>query len=86
MKGFDVLDKNQTILGNLLIEASAGTGKTFTIEHTVLRLIQEEKIPLHKILLLTFTFLFFLFVLKTKKLPFSHIFFPFRIIFYVFFY
>lgn len=55
MKGFDVLDKNQTILGNLLIEASAGTGKTFTIEHTVLRLIQEEKIPLHKILLLTFT-------------------------------
>jgi ATP-dependent exoDNAse (exonuclease V) beta subunit len=55
MTDFDVLDKNQTILGNLLIEASAGTGKTFTIEHTVLRLIKEEKIPLHKILLLTFT-------------------------------
>lgn len=55
MKGFDVLDKNQTILGNLLIEASAGTGKTFTIEHTVLRLIREEKIPINKILLLTFT-------------------------------
>ncbi len=55
MEGFDILDKNQTILGNLLIEASAGTGKTFTIEHTVLRLIEEEKIPLHKILLLTFT-------------------------------
>lgn len=55
MIGFDVLDKNQTILGNLLIEASAGTGKTFTIEHTVLRLIKEEKIPLQKILLLTFT-------------------------------
>jgi len=55
MKGFDVLDKNQSILGSLLIEASAGTGKTFTIEHTVLRLVKEEKIPLHKILLLTFT-------------------------------
>ena len=55
MIGFDVLNKNQSILGNLLIEASAGTGKTFTIEHTVLRLVKEEKIPLHKILLLTFT-------------------------------
>ncbi len=55
MKGFDVLDTHQSILGNLLIEASAGTGKTFTIEHTVLRLVKEEKIPLHKILLLTFT-------------------------------
>ncbi len=55
MRGFDVLDKNQSILGSLLIEASAGTGKTFTIEHTVLRLVKEEKIPLHKILLLTFT-------------------------------
>jgi exodeoxyribonuclease V beta subunit len=55
MQGFDVLDTHQSILGNLLIEASAGTGKTFTIEHTVLRLVKEEKIPLHKILLLTFT-------------------------------
>ncbi|MFZ4773381.1 MAG: UvrD-helicase domain-containing protein [Chlamydiia bacterium] len=55
MIGFDILDKNQSVLGNLLIEASAGTGKTFTIEHTVLRLVQDEKIPLHKILLLTFT-------------------------------
>lgn len=38
-----------------VIEASAGTGKTYTIEQLVLRLVCERKIPLDKILLVTFT-------------------------------
>lgn len=38
-----------------LVEASAGTGKTFSIKHLVLRLIVEENIPVDKILVMTFT-------------------------------
>ena len=38
-----------------VIEASAGTGKTYTIEQLVLRLLIETKTPLEKILLVTFT-------------------------------
>ncbi len=38
-----------------LVEASAGTGKTFSIKHLVLRLIVEEGIALEKILVMTFT-------------------------------
>ena len=38
-----------------LIEASAGTGKTYTIERLVLRLLAEEKVPLENILVVTFT-------------------------------
>lgn len=38
-----------------LIEASAGTGKTYTLEHIVLKLVLEKEIPLKKILLVTFT-------------------------------
>lgn len=38
-----------------LIEASAGTGKTFIIENIVARLIVEEGVPLDQILLVTFT-------------------------------
>lgn len=37
------------------IEASAGTGKTFTIERLVVRAIVEEKIPISSILTVTFT-------------------------------
>jgi exodeoxyribonuclease V beta subunit len=40
---------------NLFIEAGAGTGKTFSLEHIVLRILVEKKIPLSKIALLTFT-------------------------------
>ncbi len=40
---------------NLFIEAGAGTGKTFSLEHIVLRILTEQKIPLSKIALLTFT-------------------------------
>ncbi|MCR9144004.1 MAG: UvrD-helicase domain-containing protein [bacterium] len=38
-----------------LIEASAGTGKTYTIEHLVLRLVRDEGVPIDRILVVTFT-------------------------------
>ncbi len=38
-----------------VIEASAGTGKTFTITHLVVRLLVEQGIPIEQILLVTFT-------------------------------
>src|SRR5437870_676036 len=38
-----------------VVEASAGTGKTYTIAHLVLRLLTEEQVPLERILLVTFT-------------------------------
>lgn len=38
-----------------LVEASAGTGKTFTIENLVVRMLVENETPLEKILLVTFT-------------------------------
>ena len=52
-KDFNVL----TVLlkGSNLIEASAGTGKTYSIAILALRLIIEKEIPLEKILMVTFT-------------------------------
>jgi exodeoxyribonuclease V beta subunit len=38
-----------------VIEASAGTGKTFTIEHLVLRIVLEDRARLEEILVVTFT-------------------------------
>ena len=38
-----------------LLEASAGTGKTFSIKHLVLRLIVEQEIPINSLLVVTFT-------------------------------
>ncbi len=52
---FNILDPNTSIKKRCTLEASAGTGKTFTIEHLFFRLILEEKIPLEKILVVTFT-------------------------------
>jgi len=43
------------LTGRNLIEASAGTGKTYSIALLVLRLITEKEIPLTKILMVTFT-------------------------------
>lgn len=53
--GFDILHEKTDLEKRLLVEASAGTGKTFTIEHLFLRLLLEKKIPLTSILVLTFT-------------------------------
>ncbi len=56
MKRFNILDENENIHRSRFLEASAGTGKTFTIEHLVCRLIIEQpQIPLNQILVVTFT-------------------------------
>lgn len=54
---FNVLDPQQNIYGNFFLEASAGTGKTFTIAHLVVRLICESQPPIDisKIGVVTFT-------------------------------
>lgn len=54
---FDVLKKDAPILGHRLLEASAGTGKTFAIEHLVLRLLclESDPLSLEQILVVTFT-------------------------------
>jgi exodeoxyribonuclease V beta subunit len=41
--------------GISLIEASAGTGKTYTIAMLVLRLVVEQDVPIDKVLVVTFT-------------------------------
>jgi len=41
--------------GKHLIEASAGTGKTFNITRIYLRMLLERKLPVEKILVMTFT-------------------------------
>lgn len=52
MKAFDIND--YSINQDLFINASAGTGKTFTIELLAAKLV-EEGIPLSKILIVTYT-------------------------------
>lgn len=54
MQNYNVLDSTSPITGQIFIEASAGTGKTFAIEHMVLRLILQG-IDITKILVVTFT-------------------------------
>jgi exodeoxyribonuclease V beta subunit len=41
--------------GISLIEASAGTGKTYAIAMLVLRLVTEQAIPIDRLLVVTFT-------------------------------
>jgi exodeoxyribonuclease V beta subunit len=53
MKDFDVL--NIELEGKNLIEASAGTGKTYSVTMMALRLILEKEIPVNQILMVTFT-------------------------------
>ena len=55
MKSFNSLNLNHDIFGNRVLEASAGTGKTFTIEHLFVRFLLEEDIVLENILVVTFT-------------------------------
>lgn len=53
---FEKFDVSNVLLeGKNLVEASAGTGKTFSIGILVLRLVLEKNIPIDKILLVTFT-------------------------------
>jgi len=56
MKMFKPFDlTNGPLTGKILIEASAGTGKTFTITRIFLRLLLEKNIPVQKILVVSFT-------------------------------
>ena len=43
------------LIGKHLIEASAGTGKTYNITRLYLRLLLERRLPVEKILVMTFT-------------------------------
>lgn len=52
-KAFDLCTSD--IFGRYLIEASAGTGKTYSLEHLVLRFIVEAQVPVDRILIVTFT-------------------------------
>ena len=52
-KKFDAI--NVQLKGTNLIEASAGTGKTYSIAILVLRLILEKRIPIKEILMVTYT-------------------------------
>ncbi|RPH48494.1 MAG: exodeoxyribonuclease V subunit beta [Desulfobacteraceae bacterium] len=53
MKKFDLV--NAPLFGATLIEAGAGTGKTYAIESLFLRLIIEKKLTVDQILVVTFT-------------------------------
>ena len=53
MKTFDV--KNAPVRGVNLVEASAGTGKTYSVGIMVLRCLLEQGIPIGKVLMVTFT-------------------------------
>jgi exodeoxyribonuclease V beta subunit len=53
VKSFDLFACS--LQGVQLIDASAGTGKTFTITGLVLRLLLEVHLPVEKILVVTFT-------------------------------
>ncbi len=54
MPAFDCLARNCPLFGPHLLEASAGTGKTFSIEHIYVRLVLES-IEVEQILAVTFT-------------------------------
>ncbi len=55
-KGFDVSDRSLNLNQNYLLEASAGTGKTYSIENIFVRLlIASEPLLLEQILVVTFT-------------------------------
>ena len=57
MKKYDCLNRETQITGSHILEASAGTGKTFAIEHLFVRLLIEPEKPLlvDEILVVTFT-------------------------------
>lgn len=51
---FDVV--NETLVREaMLIEASAGTGKTYSLERLVARLVVEKAVPIQSLLIMTFT-------------------------------
>jgi exodeoxyribonuclease V beta subunit len=55
MNTFDVLSAHLDLDKSYFLESSAGTGKTFSIEHFVVRQIVEKGLKLERILIVTFT-------------------------------
>ena len=55
MDSFNVLDRHLVLQQRIFLEASAGTGKTFAIEHLIIRLLIEKEFTLSQILAVTFT-------------------------------
>ena len=55
MERFDCLSRNCSLLGPHLLEASAGTGKTFAVEQIFVRLLIETDTEVDQILAVTFT-------------------------------
>jgi exodeoxyribonuclease V beta subunit len=55
MSSFNILQRTTLLQPRLFLEASAGTGKTFTIEHLAIRLLLETDFQLEQILIVTFT-------------------------------
>lgn len=52
---FDLINEELVRNRAMLIEASAGTGKTYSLERLVARLIVEENVPIQSLLIMTFT-------------------------------
>ncbi len=55
MQTFDILDPEAALFGAKVLQASAGTGKTFAIEHLIVRLLLESDIEIEGILAITYT-------------------------------
>jgi exodeoxyribonuclease V beta subunit len=55
MRVFDVLNPALKMQGAIFLEAAAGCGKTFAIEHILVRLLLEENIQFEECLVVTFT-------------------------------
>jgi exodeoxyribonuclease V beta subunit len=51
----DILERGTRVEGMHFLEASAGTGKTFAIEHLCIRLIIEKGLTIEQLLVVTFT-------------------------------
>lgn len=56
-QSFNILERTQKIHSSYILEASAGTGKTYSIENCVVRLLIDEEVPctLETLLIVTFT-------------------------------
>lgn len=55
MRSFNVLSRELLVNASYFIEASAGTGKTFAIEHLFVRYLLEGEVSIEQILVVTFT-------------------------------
>ena len=52
---FDICSRSELLPNRLFVEASAGTGKTFLIEHYIVRAALTGTFEPHRLALITFT-------------------------------